>query len=205
MADFGNQTGQQLAGKSHKPTGVKAAGNADGNDAPPQSKAVADPSYFEFDPWEEAAQRWISRVTASKVTRVLEATKTALKVQISAGVSEGEGVPEIAKRLQTVYSDFSRRRSMVIARTEVASASNAGSHFSAAQTGLDYKRVWLSSRDDRVRDDHWEMDGQTVGKDEPFTAPDGSQLMFPGDSSLGASAAQTVNCRCSEIYEVSKE
>jgi hypothetical protein len=186
MEDFGRETGRQLTGKARKPSEIKEAA----------------PEFFVFDPWAPNTQRWVAAVTATKVTQILDTTKRALKIQIAAGLAEGEGIAEIAKRLRTVYEEFSTRRSMVIARTECVAASNAGSHFSAEQTGLSYDRVWLSSRDDRVRDDHTDMDGQAVAKDEPFTAPDGSKLMFPGDTSLGASAAQTIECRCSEIFEV---
>ena len=125
-----------------------------------------------------------------------------IKQEITAGFEEGASTQEIARRIRKLYQDFSVRRAMTIARTEVVAASNAGSHFAAEQTGLDYERVWLSSRDERVREDHADMDGQRRGKNEPFEAPDGSLLMFPGDTSLGAAASQTVMCRCMEIYEV---
>lgn len=57
-------------------------------------------------------------------------------------------------------------------------------------------RIWDSAGDKRVRDSHKEMDGQSVGIDEPFITPDGEKLMHPGDSSLGASGGEVINCRC---------
>jgi len=57
--------------------------------------------------------------------------------------------------------------------------------------------VWDSAGPDgRRRDAHAKMDGQKRGHNEPFLSPDGSRLRWPGDSGLGASAANTVNCRC---------
>jgi hypothetical protein len=35
--------------------------------------------------------------------------------------------------------------------------------------------------------------------DEPFVV-DGEQLMFPGDTSMGATARNIVNCRCTCIF-----
>lgn len=64
------------------------------------------------------------------------------------------------------------------------------------------QKVWDSSGDARVRPDHRAMDGQSVGMNEPFIAPDGSRLMYPGDSSLGAGADQIINCRCVVDYRV---
>lgn len=179
MEDFGQETGEALA-KSIGPTSRK----------------------FEFDPWLDNVREWIETTVAEKVTLISQATKNMIKQQIALGFEEGDSTVEIAERLQRQYRDFSDRRAMTIARTEVVAASNAGSHFAAEQTGLEYQRVWLSSRDERVRDDHADMDGQRRGKNEPFEAPDGSLLMFPGDTSLGAAASQTIQCRCTEIYEV---
>ena len=49
------------------------------------------------------------------------------------------------------------------------------------------------------------MDGKVVKVNEDFVLPDGTRLMYPGDSKGGAD--QTINCRCgteiiitSEIY-----
>ena len=51
-----------------------------------------------------------------------------------------------------------------------------------------------------VRDSHRGMQGVTIPMDEPFKVPrrDGGYdyMMFPGDYSMGASAENTVNCRC---------
>jgi hypothetical protein len=35
-----------------------------------------------------------------------------------------------------------------------------------------------------------------VGLKEPFTSPTGARLMYPGDTSLGAGPAETIQCRC---------
>jgi hypothetical protein len=44
---------------------------------------------------------------------------------------------------------------------------------------------------------HAELDGDEVGLNEPFDSEDGP-IMYPGDPS--ASAAMTINCRCTLIY-----
>lgn len=65
------------------------------------------------------------------------------------------------------------------------------------QAGFDrstVRRTWRSVQDSRTRDSHLAMDGQTVGMDEPFVAPSGEELMYPGDPS--ASPGERINCRC---------
>ena len=50
------------------------------------------------------------------------------------------------------------------------------------------RKEWITSRDDRVRDEHMEMEGETVGLEERYSNGDD----FVGESSI--------NCRCSELH-----
>lgn len=67
-----------------------------------------------------------------------------------------------------------------------------------------YKR-WETMKDDRVRHppksafDHVAAQDQEVLVSQPFIVS-GERLMFPGDSTLGASLANIVNCRCHSAY-----
>lgn len=111
---------------------------------------------------------------------------------------------ETIDKLVTRYKDRAlKARAENIARTEMAQSLNQ-SEYEATKQAVDsgairaqaVTREWDSSGDSRVRPAHRIMDGQRVGLDEAFTAPDGQKLMFPGDSSLGASIALTGGCRC---------
>ena len=102
-----------------------------------------------------------------------------------------------------------RYRGTVIARTESLNALRAGQWEAIEQavegnelSNADTIKVWDASGDSRVREDHSEMDGQKRPVDEPFQFPDGSLGLYPGDSSLGAPANQTIQCRCKVRYEV---
>ena len=112
--------------------------------------------------------------------------------------------PTIINKLVTRYQANSLRfRGETIARTESMQALGAAEYESARQvlaTGAvrekDIKREWDSAGDRKVRPAHKAMDGQQVGLNEPFRAPDGSYLLYPGDGSLGAPASDIINCRC---------
>ena len=101
-------------------------------------------------------------------------------------------------------------RGETIARTESITALRAGRDEGirqAVEQGViaedRVKRVWDATGDARTRPDHAAMHGTEVdGLDAPFVLPDGSQMMHPGDTSLGADAGQTINCRCLSRYEV---
>lgn len=64
---------------------------------------------------------------------------------------------------------------------------------------------WRCMMDDRVRHpprsrfNHFGPHGQTVGVREPFEVS-GELLRFPGDTSLGASLGNVINCRCTAEY-----
>lgn len=107
-------------------------------------------------------------------------------------------------RLTTRYSDsLLRMRGETIARTEALQSLNTAQDMAFRQaidegvvTATAVTRTWDSAGDNRVRETHRHMDGQRVGLDEPFRSRSGAQLMFPGDSSLGAPASEIINCRC---------
>lgn len=108
------------------------------------------------------------------------------------------------------YSDrVLQYRAEVIARTESINALRAGRAEGIAQAieqgAVDKDRVdkvWSATLDKSTRPDHVAMHGQRKKSHEAFVFPDGSQAMYPGDSSLGAPGEQTVQCRCYQEYDV---
>jgi len=62
-------------------------------------------------------------------------------------------------------------------------------------------KYWITMADNLVRDAHVEAEGQVQFADEAFTVMN-EELMYPRDTSLGASAGNVINCRCSAIYEI---
>lgn len=90
------------------------------------------------------------------------------------------------------------------ARTAVTAAENGGrqaSYERTAEMGIEMTREWLAVHDARTRHAHGMADGQRVAVDEPFIVG-GEKLMFPGDTSHGASGWNIYNCRCSLISAV---
>jgi len=61
-------------------------------------------------------------------------------------------------------------------------------------------KEWVTVGDEKVRFAHVRADSQTVDLSKPFTVG-GELLRYPGDTSLGASAGNVINCRCSSIYQ----
>ncbi|MCK5610518.1 hypothetical protein KAR91_52075 [Candidatus Pacearchaeota archaeon] len=61
-------------------------------------------------------------------------------------------------------------------------------------------KQWVTMGDGKVRTSHKFASGQTVQINQPFIVGSGSELMFPGDTSLGAPIREVVNCRCYTAY-----
>jgi hypothetical protein len=61
-------------------------------------------------------------------------------------------------------------------------------------------KEWVTVGDERVRQAHMLADSQVVTLNQPFSVG-GQLLRWPGDSSLGASAGNIINCRCSSVID----
>lgn len=60
-------------------------------------------------------------------------------------------------------------------------------------------KIWVAILDRKTRISHALADGQERNINEPFDVM-GQKLKRPGDTSLGATAANVMECRCSVIY-----
>lgn len=63
---------------------------------------------------------------------------------------------------------------------------------------LTISKTWVTVGDTKVRDAHMRANGQTVEVTQPFQVG-GELLKYPGDTSLGASFANIINCRCVSV------
>jgi HK97 family phage portal protein len=145
--EFGNSTADDLGAKGVGPFDFK----------------------WEFDPTSEAIRAWIKLHGAEDVTSILSANMEDVKRVILSGVDANQTTPQIAKNLRQFYSDRSPYKAMRVARTEITKASGFGNLEAAKQSQVAETKTWLSSRDDRVRDEHEAMDGETVKLNEQFS------------------------------------
>lgn len=131
---------------------------------------------------------------------------------VKKAIASGKPLSQVdVDRITGRYSDrMLKHRADTIARTESITALRAGRR-EGIQQGIEagaiqadrIKRVWSATLDSRTRPDHARIDGQEVdGMNTPFVLADGSRMLYPGDTSLGAAADQTIGCRCYDEYVV---
>lgn len=72
-------------------------------------------------------------------------TMEALQKGFAEALAKGEGIPEIAKRVESIYKYADKTRSKTIARTEVVTASNHGAEQAYIQSGVVEGKEWLNA------------------------------------------------------------
>jgi len=128
--------------------------------------------------------------------------KKQINNSVLQGLLQGESIPKIAKRIETVTGS-NKKAAIRNARTMVTAAENRGRLAGmerAERNGIILKKQWLSTGDSRTRDWHLSIDGQTVDTDKPFIDGNGNEIDYPGDRT--APPSTVYNCRCTMVSQV---
>lgn len=145
-------------------------------------------SEVKFDPFVSYVREWVARETGRKISTILLTQVDKIVDIIGVGLDTNLSNVEIANSISKFYKDHAESYALRIARTETAAAASYGQETAAREMGFG-KKVWLSSRDDRVRDDHIRMDGEVAPIDGLFS----NGCEAPG---IGDDPAEVINCRC---------
>jgi len=142
----------------------------------------------------------INETTWAELKRVI-----GQAIEAGAGINDSEEYgPGIASLVREVMGSRIRSSGETIARTEIHGAFETAGRLAikdaADELGLRYLKEWVSALDDRVRDDHADAHGQTVGIDEEYEVG-GTRGMAPGEM---GEADQDINCRCTSKYIVDR-
>lgn len=151
---------------------------------------------------EQAASRFIRERAGRMIADITRSMRETLRRALDRGLREGRSEPEIARSVERAFrGNASRARAQRIARTEIHTASNAGSIEAARATELDLVKVWGATEDERTRPSHARADGQSRELDKPFRVG-GAALDYPGDPK--GPPGETINCRCTMLFELRK-
>jgi len=147
-------------------------------------------------------------VIANRLTaRSLEVTKPVsqrlkddLQETIQEGWQEGKSITEVERDIEGVTDKWQGTDAERLARDQLGKAAKEGRLETAKETAGDvggWDKTWLATLDSRTRDSHADMDGTTVGLNEPWVVdyrPDGGPggviEEYPGASRWG------IQCRC---------
>lgn len=116
------------------------------------------------------------------------------------GLSDGIGIEEFSRRIQESGIRDERYKARRVAVTEILTAHRVAQQEAFMQSPSVEQKGWLhtGSYRNQPRQNHMDMDGQTVPKASPYTllGADGETYypMYPGDTSLPA--GERINCHC---------
>lgn len=129
--------------------------------------------------------------------------KTAVRAQVSRGISNGSSWNDIAKTLaernmKNTPFGTAINNAIRIARTEghrVQTSAKMNAMSEAKKKGADVVKQWDSTLDGRTRTTHRQLDGQIRELDEPFEV-EGMKADAPG---MFGNPAEDCNCRCAVL------
>jgi uncharacterized protein with gpF-like domain len=115
-----------------------------------------------------------------------------IRNEISIGLTSGETIKQLSKRITGAFDQIIETRAETIAINESAAAYAFASDKANRAAGVKYKK-WLHGGSKVPRPDHLAIDGLVVPIDETF--PVGTPpLMYPHDGN--GSADDVINCSC---------
>jgi HK97 family phage portal protein len=159
--------------------------------------------------------RALSRLTSQeqRIRNMMSREWTDLRKEISDGLAMGESQAKLGQRVGGFFEGM-RNNAATIARTETVPAINGATMdvgIGARKAGVDIVSVWITAQDELVRrpasggtKDHARAHGLTIIPGEELFVVSGQRLEYPGDSWNGATADNTINCRCGVVNEVRK-
>ena len=147
---------------------------------------------------------WLKNRTVGIWSAVGATTKNRLETIAYRALVDGDTLEEMADRFQRELPQYTRMEAKRIARTETTGAMNFGQHAERVELGIEHKE-WVSTIDARTRGvnakdrfDHINMFGEVVFNNDSFDVS-GERMLFPGDTSQGASAGNIIHCRCCAV------
>jgi SPP1 gp7 family putative phage head morphogenesis protein len=152
--------------------------------------ALASDLGFSFDLLRPELAKYVQREAGFLIQSISKTTLQSVRDVLARGIEDGLGAREIAKGLEGLPA-FTRERALLVARTESTRVTNGAPTEALkerqAATGKKYRKRWNTAGDDRVREEHAALDGETVDIDAQFS----NGLDAPGEP----------NCRCVLTYE----
>ena len=162
-----------------------------------RGKATPDEGY-----WEDELIRYAGENAGDKIVLVQDTFKDELVSIVRTNMQIDAQLPieKLARKILHDYKDIALWQARRIAQTETMISLAGAGDIAARSLDVKFSKQWAISGLGNTRDSHLEMDGVIVyDADEPFVLPSGELMMYPHDSSLGASAGEIINCACDVI------
>ena len=132
---------------------------------------------------------------------VVDTQMSQMEASLADAVLDELGIDDTATAIGDTFPNANNSRTRAMATNIVGAGLGFGA-FEATKRISESKaiekpvgKMWLSQRDDRVRDTHTAADGQVVEVNEAF-AVGGCLMRWPLDGELCGDPGEIINCRC---------
>lgn len=157
-----------------------------------------------FDAMTARVRAFIKNRTLRFSFEMTKETNRLLKNTLNDGIKEGEGIPELRKRVESLFDDMDKYRSERIARSEVIRASNFATHEAYEQSGVVEELEWLTTDDEATCEwcgpldgEHIKLNGSFFDRGDKYRGRDGGLLDIDYESVKHPPLHP--NCRCTII------
>lgn len=142
--------------------------------------------------------RAVGRIITNHADEIVASSERQIRRVLTRGETFGRSAATAVRR---TWRDFSGSRAARIALNEsfqaAAYAQNDAALVASQRLAVPVLHQWITVGDAYVRRSHAETHGMVRPLEQPFRVG-GALLRFPRDP--GGPAAETINCRCSEVY-----
>ena len=128
--------------------------------------------------------KFINNYVTKASIKINETTSFFLREELKTGLGFGESMEELAKRVNTVFGNAEKVRSMAIARTETIRSSNRGNVIAWKQSGVVEAKEFYTALDEGVCIACANMHGKTIGLDERYFEQGDEQDFSEGDGNI---------------------
>lgn len=162
---------------------------------------------FLVDKWRSLFNNYATTYAYRIENDLSETTKEEIRIALRYAYENTLNANQTAAYIRkSVYNEISRKRAVMIARTEATTASNLGKEVGAKEwlkeTGQSGYKQWLGREDDRERHSHWEMNDDIIPMEQDWKLTDNKGVVSygqrPGDTRLPAN--QRIMCRCTQLF-----
>lgn len=188
---------QRAYAKVYELTGLKFARRSYNwiNSAAKGNKASAADFYNET--WRQLLIQFYQTQSAQRIAEVTQTTIEDIQRLLAEAERLGLGISETAGFMLTRLDNrnYTRRRALVITRTETTAAANYGAYIGGQSSDYEVGKSWLHIMDKNTRPAHARMDDTDVIPYDAQFVVGGEPMSYPGD--LSANASNVIQCRCS--------
>jgi len=158
-----------------------------------------------FDIENPNVQAWLNTYIPTFSIKLEAVSIDKLRAELIEGMAAGEGVPELAKRINLVYDNWNKIRSEAIAQNQASRASNRAALESYRQSGVVKKKVWITHLDAKTCLSCRRLDGKVIALDKNFfNKGDPDEVITAGKTTYTfkndyediATAPRHNKCRC---------